>query len=46
MNKIANTTNSHGVHDTFRFGTTSIESSLSPAHPLENRLKNVCRMNR
>ncbi|CAJ0754309.1 23084_t:CDS:2 [Entrophospora sp. SA101] len=36
---VINTTNSYGIHDTFRFGPKSIESDISPTHPLENRLK-------
>ncbi|CAG8777758.1 8257_t:CDS:2, partial [Acaulospora morrowiae] len=36
---VADTANSFGVHDTFRYGVKSIESELLPAHPLENRLK-------
>ncbi|RIB12506.1 proteasome maturation factor UMP1 [Gigaspora rosea] len=36
---VADTANSYGVHDTFRYGLRSIETEISPAHPLENRLK-------
>ncbi|CAG8791983.1 25278_t:CDS:2 [Dentiscutata erythropus] len=36
---VADTANSYGVHDTFRYGPRSIETEISPAHPLENRLK-------
>ncbi|CAG8463160.1 5205_t:CDS:2 [Diversispora eburnea] len=35
---LAATSNSFGVQDTFRYGTKSLHSELSPSHPLENVL--------
>jgi len=36
---VVTTATSLGVHDTFRYGVKSIQSEISPAHPLENRIK-------
>ncbi|CAB4396664.1 unnamed protein product [Rhizophagus irregularis] len=36
---IAETVNSFGVHDTFRYGPKSIATDILPKHPLEHRLK-------